>query len=447
MLIRRQNRWDSALLKSQRYYLYFEALKLRTKQHPYFLQSYSRDERLTLRWTLQHEHEVIREIVKYLRAYGGNASLSPLKHSLITLDKTRNIYIADWPERILISVMAQVLTEYAQPQISPAVYSFQKGRNASQAIRNLATFIKGLAPEQPLYILKRDISSYGDSIEPDKMMACLGTLAGFNESRIFAPLLKSAMKIEFESNSLSEQTPIQACLVKGIPSGSPLTPPMENLFLSELDSQLTRYPQTFYARYGDDFVFACSERTLAESVEKEIDSIVQGLSLFIKPEKRKNLRLAFSSQDHNTEMGFERALRIEWLGLSVDRAGTIGCKYDHQQRAKHSLIKNVCGLIDTLERLSISNVDNRIKILRSGLRELLSRKNSHLVQSLLYKQDNLKVLSQIDHHLAHTIVRRLCASWRTSRQQAWRIYRNLRVPSLSHERSQLYSRSKELSFK
>ncbi len=55
----------------------------------------------------------------------------------------------------------------------------------------------------------------------------------------------------------------------GLPTGSPLCCPIFNLYLSDLDHLISAYEEGFYARYGDDLLFATPDLDLALEIEKE----------------------------------------------------------------------------------------------------------------------------------------------------------------------------------
>ena len=124
-----------------------------------------------------------------------------------------------------------------------------------------------------LYVLRRDISAR--RVDPvrsrppcgplmEEALAVAGTSAGPDQLAwlrgAFRPPLAAV-----DSNS-AVQIP-----ERGIPTGSALQPGACNLYLTPLDRLAESIPGAFYARYGDDVVFAVADPRLALHMQHSID--------------------------------------------------------------------------------------------------------------------------------------------------------------------------------
>jgi hypothetical protein len=93
----------------------------------------------------------------------------------------------------------------------------------------------------------RDIKSYGDTIDCER------------GGKLWNDVLRLLTPVERESNfilDLLERLLMPEVTVHprpiGVPTGSPLVPLIENLYLSPQDQALSTIPGALYLRYGDD---------------------------------------------------------------------------------------------------------------------------------------------------------------------------------------------------
>lgn len=285
-------------------------------------------------------------IVRDLAA--GTYEFRPVTIRVAELDKTRALAVPELTDLIVFHVVARVLTERLEPKFPNSLMSFRKGRSAMMAHRRLAAFVREhrsqrLAPrDRGLYILKRDVRSYTDSIDVSESSRLWELLAEqLNEPSPSSPISK-LLKSVFRPSRVGEETPP----TRGIHAGSPLTPVAANIYLTPLDRALESFSGAFYARFGDDFLFATPSRHVAESALSIIDESLRSLDLEAHTGKRRNLyfngagRTAPEAPDHQGVSSFD------WLGLRATFAGTFGVSAekerdllrDIRERARSALV-------------------------------------------------------------------------------------------------------------
>jgi len=110
--------------------------------------------------------------------------------------------------------------------------------------------------------------------------------------------------------------------VRGLPTGSPAHNVMLNLHLTPLDDVLGAIGGGFYARFGDDFLFAHPEVEVARKASAQIDEVVASLALEIQPRKRRNLWLNGAGRA-SPAADFLSAQETQFLGAAVTFRGNL----------------------------------------------------------------------------------------------------------------------------
>lgn len=415
---------DSELLSKDIYREVFSKLVEKLKSGTARSHSYVFHPDLTLSWILAHQKKIIQIILEEIKKE--SFAFDTIKHTLLFTDKARDIYIAAWPERILLLALGLILTKRLTPSLARAVYSFQKGRGPHEAVRDALLFVKK-NESKPLFILKRDISKYGDSIPQKALFNSLAEVPHFKDAPLFLKLVQSAIRIPF---SPSDSDP-EACLCVGIPSGSPLVPPLENFYLSPLDDKLSNLNNSFYGRYGDDFIFITPCLDLAKTAANIISSTISDLGLSMKEEKVLDACLDFSKTIHVPP--FVHKTHITWLGLSITNHALLGPKPPHFRYVLDSLKSEVSGLFLRAKNSNLPLSDQK-EIIRLGLQQLLLRNGQSAFQAYLYDHEDHFIFRLIDKRVVELVFKHLRSDLLFSKKEAWKALRSFKIPSTFYER-------------
>ncbi|GAF94759.1 unnamed protein product, partial [marine sediment metagenome] len=73
----------------------------------------------------------------------------------------------------------------------------------------------------------------------------------------------------------------------GTPQGGVISPLLANIYLHEMDEQVTRLYGVRMVRYADDVVILCKTKEKAESTMKQVEEILTGLKLRLNKKKTK----------------------------------------------------------------------------------------------------------------------------------------------------------------
>lgn len=410
---RRRPSFDDQLLDARNYPEIFATLRQRAADRPALLVN-RRPGTIGLRWVLAHEGQLTAAILEALVTPG--FELGAHRKVTIFAGKRREIFVAEWPDRILLMRLGRALAERMEPLLSARVFSFRKGRSHWDALGELRTFLRGVPAGRPVHVLRRDVTKFGDSIDPARARAQARDQLGVEPDSLAGRVLAQGLHITFEEGG------VETTLDTGIPSGSPLCPPLENLYLGPLDRQLAALPDTFYARYGDDFLVATSSADTAAEARAIIGTTIGELGLTISPAKALDVTLTHVGQ------GFE------WLGFRVGRDGRLGCKRARWREAR----RRVSGELERFVRTAFSaDLDEaqRLAVLRQGVAQILTPSANPWLASMVFEQDDPHPLRALDDHLARHLAVTLGRALGEGRQQGWRLFRRVGYRSLVHQRN------------
>jgi len=76
-------------------------------------------------------------------------------------------------------------------------------------------------------------------------------------------------------------------ITEGTPQGGVISPLLANIYLHEMDKQVSRLYGVRMVRYADDVVILCKTREIAERTLKQLEEILAGLKLQLNKKKTK----------------------------------------------------------------------------------------------------------------------------------------------------------------
>jgi hypothetical protein len=319
--------------------------------------------------------------------------------------KQRTLYRAAPLDDIVLGALARVLAAAFEPALSPHVYSYRRGRSRAGALRAFRRYLRAHRAQHPdprtrgLYVIRRDIQDYGDSIPCHARSALWPQLVAALQRAGIAPTeplmewLRAAFRPPLRRGEWLE------VLERGVPTGSPLQPLACNLYLGPLDALCEAVPGAFYARYGDDVLFAHPALEVALQSAERMDDCVSQLGLRLNPDK--------SGMFYFTQPGrpahdprFRGVPAIDHLGVRVDFRGAFGLPRVKQRR----LLSDVrARLRATRKLLAASPAAERAPVLGAVARAVLSPRSllaNDVADELARVVDDRSCLRQLDYRLA-----------------------------------------------
>lgn len=152
------------------------------------------------------------------------------------------------------------------------IAQFRIGRNAHQAIAQAQSYINSGYQ----YILDFDLKSFFDIVNQDYLMSLLNRKI---KDRLLLKLIRRYLQSGMMLGGLVQQRE------KGTPQGSPLSPLLSNILLTELDKELESRGLRF-VRYADDFSIFVKSKRASSRVKSKITHFVENkLHLKINEQK------------------------------------------------------------------------------------------------------------------------------------------------------------------
>lgn len=215
------------------------------------------------------ETEAYRPIVeKMLR---GEAFAPPQKNLLgkIGTTKKRTVYRYPYEENMVLKLLAGKLHRYDR-LFSPNLYSFRSGHGVREALDHLSQENR----KQALYSYKLDIRNYFNSIPVESLLAmCREKLEDPGLYRFLAAYLGTTYA-EYEGRLIEEE--------KGVMAGTPISPFLANLYLSDMDEA---FADVLYARYSDDIILFAESEEERERLASRLQDMLREKGLSVNPEK------------------------------------------------------------------------------------------------------------------------------------------------------------------
>lgn len=415
------------LQNKHRYQDFFVRLKEKLAEDPYRNHRTPSGSEISPQWLLLNQDLVIKKITKGIK--NKNYEPVPAKIVQIRLDKERNIFSLSWPDKILDSVFSSLLTEVLEPNLSDRLFSFRKGRGNTHAISQLSEFIsQSTENHKNLFVIKQDISNYGESINRTILKEKFFKLVGKQDDYIFKllnnflhPKLQNGIDDIIHSN--------------GIPTGFSITPVCENLYLSDLDKILDKKNDLFYSRFGDDIIIAANDQKSILSADSLISNYLSEHKLSVKPEKR--ISVCLNLCNHPNLEDFKLKRKVEYLGFSINKNGGIFLSEE-----KLSTLKK--DFRATAKKAALANLKLPTEV---KLRKIISSITIHLEHELRhpYLEKALRILTDsVELKKLDTWIAKVCLRYvyktghdRVFKYKSLHQIREMGLPSIIHLKNSL----------
>lgn len=175
-------------------------------------------------------------------------------------------------DRMVQQATAQILIPIFENIFSDNSYGFRPRRDAKQAILKSKEYIK----QGYKWVVDIDLAKYFDTVNHDKLMALVAR--EIRDKRVLK-LIRLFLQSGVMINGVVMETE------EGCPQGSPISPLLGNIMLTELDKELERRGHKF-CRYADDCNIYVKSRKAGERVMKSITKYLEDkLKLKVNKEK------------------------------------------------------------------------------------------------------------------------------------------------------------------
>lgn len=315
-------------------------------------------------------------------------------------NKLREVFDCRLTDLLVHGVVADVVAEATAPDVSDHVHSYRTGTSWTAPIRGFAAWLRATRRAQPLpergvHVLRGDVDSYTDSIPTDPASPLWTMLA----RRLDAPLHPLVVGVVRPALRLPGGG--VGTRVRGLPMGQPIAPVLANLYLGELDEALGSVPGGFYARYGDDFLFAHPDAGVTRTAVGTMNAVLDRLSLTVNDRKRRTLYLTPPGRPSPDWPQASGAPAVPFLGTRIHATGTVGLdgpkvatllrEIDRRTAAAAATVRPARR--DDVGRAVCAAVDRALRP-RSGLTE---QRSAALLREVVTDREQLRAL---DHRIA-----------------------------------------------
>jgi hypothetical protein len=386
-----------------------------------------RQDNVSLASIVMHRGKVARLLAREVER--GRYELEPGElRTIRARHKLREVFACRLTDLIVHGVVADVVQEALAERLSPRVFSYRKGVAWISPIKQLGAYLRDTRRAQPdpltrgVYVLRRDVDSYTDSIPIGRDSRLWPTLEADLGSPLH-PLITHVIRTEMQIPGGGV-----ACRIKGLPMGQPIASVIANLYLGELDRALQGVPGGFYARYGDDFLFAHPDPGVTREADAAADEVLRRLSLTVNDKKRQTVYLTPPGRPSADWPEARGAPAVPFLGTRVAADGTIGLDSKKVRGFLREIDSRTATTVRTLRDsdretlgLAVCSVVNRAIDPRSALTQ---QRSAVLLRRVVTDR---RQLEQLDYWIAHMI-----ASTLTGRSGA-RAFREVPYRRLRHD--------------
>jgi hypothetical protein len=320
--------------------------------------------------------------------------------------KTREVFACRLSDLLVHGVVADIVQEAVSPRLSARVFSYRKGVAWLTPVAALAAYVRtdrrrhADAADRGVYVLRRDVDSYTDSIP----IGDRSPLWPMLEAELGAPL--PALVQESIRTELRLADGAVACRIRGLPMGQPIASVVANLYLSELDRALEEIPGSFYARYGDDFLFAHPDPEVARGADEIMDRVIASLQLTVNAKKRRTLYLTPAGCPSASWPKASGATSVPFLGTVVSGDGTIGLDGQKARSLLRELERRTAATARTMRGAKRDDVGRAVcAVVNRSLdpRSALTQQRSAVL--LLRVVTDRRQLEQLDYWIARLVVK------------------------------------------
>ena len=322
--------------------------------------------------------------------------------------KLREVFACRITDLIVHGVVADIVSEAVTPLLSPRVFSYRKGLSWLNPIAELAAFIRAERRrhqdprKRGVYVLRRDVDSYTDSI-PTRPGSPLWPMLEAELGSPLHPLVEQVIRVEMTVPGGGV-----VCRVRGLPMGQPIASIVANLYLRPMDAVFEEVAGGFYARYGDDFLFAHADPDVARDAARASDEQLAALELTVNVKKRRTLYL---TPPGRASADWPEATGTSWvpfLGTRISADGTIGLDPPKVRGLLREIERRVATTVRTLNGADLERAGRTVcSVVNRALdpRSALTQQRSALALRRVVTDRNQ--LEQLDYWIARAVLRAL----------------------------------------
>jgi hypothetical protein len=315
-------------------------------------------------------------------------------------EKRRLVYCYNLIDKVVISTIARELTKLLEPRLSYACYAFRERFNCHKVICNLSGYLRKHKRQQ-VFFYKTDVKSYFDTMPVDNQSLLWQQLndllrsSGIEQGDCLWQLIANFVR----SPSLNTDGLLQTNLI-GTATGSALSAMLSNMYLSDLDHEISAIPGAFYARFVDDIFICHTDRAILESAKQKVHEHMKLKRLTLKLEK--DVHGVFSAKPYD---GLAHYASINYLGYKITANGLYCFSTSQQRKLLHRVYLSIDNIIATNKTLSVEELGKRVCKHTSNF--LINSETMYLNRNIYMASNDHEQLKCLDYFIALHIAKKI----------------------------------------
>ena len=222
----------------------------------------------------KQSEQYLREIQRAVK--NGMYKATPVLRKLIPKGENqfRKLGIPSVKDRILQQATKNVIEQIFEMKFLDCSFGYRPKRSAHQAIGQ----IKKYAQQGYTWVIDADVEKFFDSVDHTMLMNFVAD--EISDGKVLN-LIESWLKAGVMNEGKIEET------IEGTPQGGVVSPLLANIYLHEMDKQVSAMDDVRLVRYADDLVILCKTKEVAERTMKQVETILAGLKLRLNKTKTK----------------------------------------------------------------------------------------------------------------------------------------------------------------
>lgn len=306
--------------------------------------------------------------------------------------KLREIFAYQGTDKILHKMILQNLIVNYSDEISPNVFSYQKGKSSMDAIKYIARRRKNK------FVRLIDIKDFFNSVEPRIIQQKMDRIISRNDDPLLRQYINEVILDTgyWDGRDFVEEGP-------SMKPGSPISSFTSNIIISDLDRKFIGN-DAVYLRYADDIILMTDTLEQLERATNTVREGIKEVGLLVNEDKT---------------ITVSREGEFTYLGIEIDAKGNLSMSKD-KQKEHFTEINNIIGRYKNRNYNSMDREDlARIIIAKINKRYVLVSKGYSRLDVLTNKYSDNEAHKNIDYHIRTALRKILYGKNNINARKVW----------------------------
>lgn len=321
--------------------------------------------------------------------------------------KVRPLGISSYEDKLVETVIAEILTQVYEPKFYDFSYGFRPSRSCHMAVREV---IKDVQLYKTSWVVEADIKGFFDHVSHEWLIKMLEHDIA---DKKFISIIEKFLEAGIMDNGIYSDT------IEGTPQGNGASPMLANIFLHYVldnwfDVVVRRHSngECYIVRYADDFICCFQYPNDAEWFVRNLRQRFAKYGLSLAEEKNKILEFGRYAARKRAERGLGKPETFDFLGF------TFYCSMNTERTFYRCKVKT-----------SRKKLRNKIRAMKEWIRN-----HRNMPLEWLFKKVNEKLRG---HYQYYGVTDNIVECKRFLRQTTWYLYKYLnrsQKRSYNHEK-------------